>query len=247
MTNCLTFIQTEADDWEFKLDAPTIYSELAIHQREERWELQEPITILQAWTDRFNREFKLDIAELVIRIDKLPKRILGQHRRGYNGLGLQNEITISIEHLPSAEWDVLGTLLHELLHVWQDTHGRTPPGKKNEHNAELRAKAAECGLLIDEDGLQGYSPDSPFIRLLESLQVEVPIFFDGKPIRPDRQERKGKSKRTRYVCPCGQSCDATTTKGLFAHCDLCQGAFEAVERGKRKATVRTTELATKGA
>jgi SprT-like family len=222
-------------DGEFKLEA--IYGDLAEHQRTEQWELKETVALFQECMVAFVLRFELDLRELAIRIDKLPKKTLGQYRRGHNGLGLRNEVTLSLDHVSRGEtFDVLGTLLHELVHVWQDTHGRTSPARKNEHNAEFRAKCAEAGLIVDEGGHQGYSPDSPFFAMLAEFGVSVPE-CNGQPIIPDRPDRPGKSKHTRYECPCGFSANVTTTKGIFAHCDKCGGAFVPVERRQGKKRV----------
>ncbi len=61
-------------------------------------------------------------------------------RHGHNGFSLLGEIAINSPHLATQDsWQVLETLFHELLHAWQQGHGR--PGKRNYHNHELRGKA----------------------------------------------------------------------------------------------------------
>ena len=208
----------------FKHAVP-IYQLLAIHQRFERWELRDTLTFFQAWTIRFNDDFKLGLEDLALRVDKLPKRVLGTHRRGHNGFGLLNEVTLSIEHVHRDElWDVLGSLLHELLHVWQSENG-TPGRRKNEHNAEFRNKARECGLIVNEKGQQTYSAHSPFMAILKAFKVTVPD-FTGESIKPNRAERDGKSKLALWVCSCNPPQKVRVgRKELFARCTVCKELF----------------------
>lgn len=223
-------------DGRFEPDPALIYSQLAAHQREEVWSLQKEIALLQEWSVRFIVQFGLGIVALALRVEKLPKKTLGTHRSGHNGQGLLNEITLSIEHVMSPHlWDVLGTLLHELLHAWQAAHGKAGPERKGEHNAEFIAKARECGLIVEKDGTQGYLPDSPFVELLREMGVDVPEFH-GKPILPQREEKPGKSKHVRYECPCGQAANCAAKGGFEATCRRCGKDFVPVERRKKKAS-----------
>ena len=121
--------------------SPTVYSVLVKHQRDENWAGQQILADLQTWANRFIVEFKLDIRDISLCVERLPSNRYGHFRQGHNGFGLRGEIAINSRYLPEQRqlWEVLGTLLHELLHAWQETHGI--PGKRNHHNAEFQAKA----------------------------------------------------------------------------------------------------------
>ena len=73
---------------------PAIYPLLASHQRSEPWARQALITEFQVWADRLNGEFKLDIPEFVISLDRLSVNRYGQFRYGHNGLGLKGEMVV---------------------------------------------------------------------------------------------------------------------------------------------------------
>lgn len=115
-----------------------IYHALAEHQvTESRWELKELLAWLQSWARRFNEAFELDIREYLLCVDWLDCRRYGNFRHGANGFGLKGEIAINRIYLHSRQpWEILGTLLHELVHAWQETHGK--PGKNNYHNKQFR-------------------------------------------------------------------------------------------------------------
>ncbi len=88
---------------------------------------------------------------------------------------------ISTVYLDRELWEVLGTLLHELLHPGKI---RVGAGKRNHHNAEFQARR-EVGLVIDSRGLTGYSASSPFKDLLGKRQV----CFRARGLRPEGPPR----------------------------------------------------------
>ena len=175
-----------------------IYGALAKHQRDEAWAGQEMVAGLQTWAARFIVEFKLDIGDIALCIDRLPTGTYGHFRRGHNGFGLRGEIDMNSRYLCGQRevWEVLGTLLHELLHAWQETHGT--PGKRNHHNAEFQAKARALGLNIDRRGVTGYAASSLFKDLLCKYGVSAPTHETKAPaMRP-----RGDSKLKKWSCGC---------------------------------------------
>lgn len=205
-------------------DAATenIYSALAKHQRDEAWSGQELVAGLQGWAARFIVEFKLDIGDIALCIDRLPSTRYGHFREGHNGFGLKNEIAINARYLSGERqvWEVLGTLLHELLHAWQQQHGT--PGKRNHHNAEFQAKARELGLVIDRRGVTGYLASSLFKELLRKFGVSVP---DVETKAPEARPR-GDSKMKKWSCGCTTA--RVAIADFRARCLKCGNEFSRV-------------------
>jgi hypothetical protein len=197
-----------------------IYAALAKHQRDEAWAGQEMIASLQCWADRFIVEFKLDIGDIALCIDRLPRTRYGHFRRGHNGFGLRGEIAINARYLSGQRqvWEVLGTLLHELLHAWQEAHGT--PGKRNHHNAEFQAKAQELGLIIDRRGVTGYAANSPFKELLQKCGVSVPEHAIEAPVARPR----GDSKMKKWSCGCTTA--RVAVADFRAKCLKCGNEFK---------------------
>lgn len=197
-----------------------IYKALADHQKVEAWHGQPMIELLQAWAKRLIGEFNLDIPEVVIGIDRLPCTRYGQFRVGHNGLGLRGEITLNARYLDGKRplWEILGTLLHELLHGWQQAHGTV--GKRNHHNQEFREKARTLGLLVDKRGLTGYAASGPFKALLAQFGVEAPA--TEAPI-PERRPR-GESKQKKWSCGCTIGRFGVATVNL--RCETCGNRME---------------------
>lgn len=203
---------------QFSVDS-SIYSELAKHQQTESWSWRDVMAVLQTFADHFNVEFKLDIPEVSLCLDRLDCHRYGHFRYGHNGFGLKGEIAINSRYLEGNRpfWEVLGTLLHELLHAWQQAHGT--PGKGNHHNAEFRAKAQELGLLVDKRGVTGYAERSPFKDLLMTFGIETPSNASWPAVSPVR----GQSKLKKWSCGCTNV--RVAIADFQAQCLKCGQAF----------------------
>ncbi|MGA2230848.1 MAG: SprT-like domain-containing protein [Tepidisphaeraceae bacterium] len=199
----------------------SIYQDLACHQRAETWFGKDLSVNLQSWAVRFIVEFNLDVCEVALRIDALPCSRFGHFRVGHNGFGLKGEIALNSRYLSNRPfWQVLGTLLHELLHAWQHAHGN--PSRRDHHNDEFRRKAHECGLNIDKRGVTGYSANSRFKDLLRENGVAVP---DGEYV-PMGERLRGNSKLKKWSCGCT---NVRCGVGDFrAQCLKCGKVFQAV-------------------
>jgi hypothetical protein len=203
--------------------AAPIYDALARHQqRPEGWEYSALFSELHRWAEIFNTEFKLEIPEWSLCVERLRRTRLGQFRYGTNGLGLRGEITFNAIYLATREgWEVLGTLLHELLHGWQQAHGM--PGKRNYHNKEFRDNARTFGLIIDEHGITQYENESAFTRLLAQHGVYVPDL----PRVTLATRQAGSSKLKKHSCGCTNIWVGTSR--FAGTCRLCGNEFVRVD------------------
>jgi hypothetical protein len=205
------------------VSTPSIYRHLAAHQTTaDGWALRDLFEKLHQWAGVFITEFKLELAEYAVGVDPLPLRVLGCFRCGYDGHGLKASITLNVHYVvgPLARpfWDTLGTLLHELLHAWQEVHGKR--GRGNYHNKEFRDRALECGLLIDEYGHQEYLPGGRLLKLLKERGVVVPTIDPPKPA----PRRAGRSKLKKWSCRCTNI--RVASKDFSATCNNCDCPFE---------------------
>jgi hypothetical protein len=203
-----------------------IYTSLAQHQRDEEWFGRELIAVLQDWADIFIVEFKLDIDRVVLCLEALSKNCYAHFRPGHNGFGLQGEIAFNTLYLMNERelWELLGTLLHELLHAWQDVHGK--PGKKNHHNLEFRTKAWDLGLIVDRRGVTGYQAASPFKTLLGIRGIGTP----DKQVFPKTRKPKARSKLKKWCCGCRPAINVRVAIANFhARCLDCGCEFERQE------------------
>jgi hypothetical protein len=97
---------------------------------------------LGAWHGRYNhRHFHGRLKSVQIRVSRRMKSRLGHYTASTPG-GEPAEIAISRAHLRKHGWEeALHTLLHEMVHQWQDESGHTI-----DHGATFRAKCRELGV-----------------------------------------------------------------------------------------------------
>ena len=107
-----------------------------------RAEDAELLAALTDWHRRYDAQhFGGRLRPVAIRVSRRMKSRLG-HYTAATPAGDPAEIAIGLAHLRRHGWDeVLHTLLHEMVHQWQDETGRPI-----DHGAEFRAKAREVGI-----------------------------------------------------------------------------------------------------
>jgi hypothetical protein len=96
---------------------------------------------LAEWHARYNAElFDGSLRQVPVRVSRRMKSRLGHYTAAGGGIG---EITISVRHLRRHGWkEALHTLLHEMVHQWQDETGHPL-----DHGPAFRAKAKELGIV----------------------------------------------------------------------------------------------------
>jgi hypothetical protein len=84
--------------------------------------------------------FNGELSEIAMRISRRMKNRLGHYMVA--GGGQAAEIAVSLRHLERDPWDdVLHTLVHEMVHQWQDQNGMAL-----DHGQTFRIKAREVGI-----------------------------------------------------------------------------------------------------
>ncbi|MES1990600.1 MAG: SprT-like domain-containing protein [Pseudomonadota bacterium] len=140
-------------------------------------------------------------------------------RFGRNDGTLTDEIALNPSHFRDRPLEeVLATLAHEMVHLWQHHFGR--PGRGRYHNSEWAEKMKEIGLQPSATGKEGgpetgdvmdhyMVPDGAFDRTVKKMLAKG--FVLSWTEQPDksaeaRAEANGESKsgkRIKYVCPEG--------------------------------------------
>lgn len=202
-------------------DGEPINSALRAHALDvEGWRLGPLVRELHRWVDIFDEELQLGLETPALEIDKMRIRTAGTYRRGRNGHGLLHDVTLNERHLDQGMAETLDTLLHELIHLWQELHGK--PGKGNYHNAEFRSKALSFGLHIDQwDHSLGVGL-GPFRDLLKKYGVDESV-LPVPQSEPIRRHQPGTSKLRKFSCKCT---NVRSYKDLHARCLQCGQLFE---------------------
>ncbi|MGB6012977.1 MAG: hypothetical protein WBI57_17085 [Desulfobacterales bacterium] len=159
---------------------------------------------------------------------------LGHYRVGLNDFAVREQINLNKIHLHRPLWNILATLLHEMVHSWE--YAYIEPEKRTKswyHSNAFREKMDSFGIECASNGSHiGINNKGQFAYLLRQHAVtfdNIPDFkmfkgavkifpIDGKP------KIKGRSKLSKWTCPCGQN--ARVGKAEFhASCDLCNERF----------------------
>lgn len=187
------------------------------------WEYIDLITELHRWVGLFDSEFKLGLPSYPV-IQFGPLRNAYATYAWFRGsLGTKDNITFNTHELTRDTALILRTLCHELLHLWQQYQGQ--PSRGNYHNAEYRAKALECGLIVTPQGCttghtQRFSDAlAKYGVHLAPLQVELNLHGARK--------RDLKMKAWRCQCPPRQNTVRCAIE-LRATCERCGIRFQRV-------------------
>jgi len=146
-----------------------------------------------------------------------------------------HEIALNPQHFRAqTTTEVLGILVHEMTHLWQQHHG-TPP-RRCYHNHEWASKMIAVGLHPSDTGKPGGKivgqrmthyivPDGPFAKACARILATAP-----PALYADRAEEpaaaKKRASKTKYTCPgCGLNAWAKPDAPLA--CAECTQLMEA--------------------
>jgi predicted SprT family Zn-dependent metalloprotease len=140
-----------------------------------------------------------------------------------------HELALNPDHFGRTDEDILSTLVHEMVHLWQHVHG-TPP-RKSYHDKQWAAKMKEVGLHPSDTGQPGGKETGqkmthyiiaggPYAQGAARLK-ESGFELRWQSRTGDDKERKAKAaSKTKYTCPsCGQN--AWAKPGATLICGEC--------------------------
>ena len=119
------------------------------------------------------------------------------------------EINICAEYLSRPYEEVAGTMLHEMIHLFNLEAGVKDTSRGGTyHNKKFKEAAEAHGLTCECDPKYGWTK----ISLTEESKQEVQDFMKSigkssfdlyrEPVKEEKEKRKGKSSSRKYVCPC---------------------------------------------
>src|SRR6266511_3153034 len=130
-----------------------------------------------------------------------PERFVGRSEETAT-----HELALNPDHFGRTDEEILSTLVHEMAHVWQVTHGRPP--RKSYHDKQWAAKVSH---YVIEGGLFSVS----FARL---KGAGFTLRWQSR--ADDRERQKKAASKTKYTCPnCGQNAWAKPYAVLI--CGVC--------------------------
>lgn len=139
------------------------------------------------------------------------------------------EINLCAEYLNRPFEETCGTLIHEMVHLWNLQEGIQDTSRSGTyHNKQFKVAAEAHGLTVEKTAKYGYSKTSLTPETLNFVQSLGKNSFSL--VRPKVGGLKGaggakKQSSRKYVCPC---CGAIVraTKELNIICGDCDVPFE---------------------
>jgi hypothetical protein len=193
------------------------------HEIQADWEHRALAEILHVWIERFNSEsFDGALPLGFLQLRQARYTTLGHYRPGRNDVGALHEIALNTLHLDRPLGEILGTLLHELVHLWQQLYGK--PGKGNYHNRQFVEKCLSLGIPCTgghRSHTLGYQ--DPFVSLLRRYGVDIEYQESAAEAKPEAPEQlRGSSKLKKWTCGCT---NVWAAKVVEAQCCRCGQLF----------------------
>lgn len=144
-----------------------------------------------------------------------------------------HEISLCPEHIARAPKEVISTLVHEMVHLWQEDFGKPSPGY---HNKQWAAKMKEIGLYPSNTGMPGGKEtgkncshyileDGAYSAAYDEMPKEYIYPFVAIPVLKVIKPNKNKTK---YTCP---SCETNIwgKEGIEVMCNTCNEEFQQMD------------------
>jgi predicted SprT family Zn-dependent metalloprotease len=141
-----------------------------------------------------------------------------------------HELAMNPDHFGRTDELILSTLVHEMVHVWQQALG-TPP-RKSYHDRQWAAKMKEVGLYPSDTGKPGGKETGqkvshyvieggPFAKAFAKLEATgFKLRWQSRVTAGDPVRKKKAASKTKYTCPaCGTNAWAKPDTALI--CGEC--------------------------
>jgi hypothetical protein len=146
------------------------------------------------------------------------------------------EITICAEYLTRPINELMSTMIHEMVHLYNLMNDVKDVSNGNiYHNKKFKEEAENRGLIVEHAPTIGWSVTTlsdELIELIKSLNIDESVFDWARelPIKEIKGTGKGKRKKNiiQYQCP---SCETIikAKKELHAMCKDCEVLFEVMD------------------
>jgi hypothetical protein len=142
---------------------------------------------------------------------------------------LVHEITMCAEFLHEDPVQIVGTVMHEVAHLWNNDAGIKDCSDSGRHNKKFKNTAEEMfGLEVENIGSRGWASTKLTKELRERIEKEFkPDFLAFDLARRIIEKPKDPSSMAKWTCPgeC-QIVRVAAKQELDATCDRCQEKFE---------------------
>lgn len=177
---------------------------------------------LEAWAERMNRElFDGTLPPVSVSVSPNRLRLLGCSRR----VGDRWGIDLNACHLDRPKAEVLHTLLHELVHVWEAARVGPRTRTRAYHSAQFRRKASALGIPADRGAAVVIAPEGRYALLLARAGVDRACRFPLPSAWRADASRSARSSLAPWTCRCSRIWAARNAE-VRARCATCSTPFE---------------------
>ena len=169
------------------------------------------------------RHFSGMLQVCYLQMDRANRKKAGHSRSGQNAVGAEYEILLNTKNFYRPLKEVLATLLHNMVHQWQDQQQPDRQNVRRYHNTAFVEKCAEIGIACES----GYkcsilSYEDAFLALLREagLDPEAPALEDAI---DDGEQPSSKQKKWRCLCT-----NIRSAVPVYADCRVCGQPFALV-------------------
>lgn len=129
------------------------------------------------------------------------------------------EINLVAEYLHRAKEEVIETLLHEMVHLYNILNGIDDTSRNGRyHNKEFKATAEKCGLICNKNKQIGYTThlNDEAVKVIEAMELA-----DVFELHRLGMTTSSKKSIKYYVCPCCGLKMRATKKDVNILCGKC--------------------------
>lgn len=216
----------------------------------------EKIAQYYAMHEKFNKQFfGGQLSHPLITVDKINNKTLGNYTEGKDIMNLENHIRLNINFIAlNPDKRVLETLVHEMIHQWQD---EVLYVKKGEEAKTVKVPVTEKVPGPDKDKYrftgewveikQKRRPKDWHNRDFKDMACVVGIPAKGdKCYGNPAKMPEAKSYNRRFECGCiasnGYPLSIWSTRPVFATCNICEQPFREKKKGGELIEVKQSHV-----
>ena len=139
------------------------------------------------------------------------------------------EIALTSEYLNRDYFDIMETLLHEMVHVFNLYSGVTDCSVRGKHNERYKVIAESIGLIVEEAPRIGFAVTSlsdELKTIVDELEIDRFVFNMYRYVPPKEKKTRVIKPIYKYSCPnCGEQIKSNST-GLLIECKNCEAEYD---------------------
>lgn len=152
------------------------------------------------------------------------------HRWQDNEQNGYHEINISAEYINREIPEIAETMLHEMIHLWNQQNGIRDCSKQTgRHLKQFKDACDKFGLPVEKDSKGDWcitKLNDELIQLINTFGIDEGVFnvFRKEEVEQEPKQRKPRTPKLKYICSCGQEIESKVPVKVY--CQQCDGEFE---------------------